>query len=171
MKAKIDPENNEMTPLMVLASKGEVQSILHLLATGVDVDATDKRGGTALMYAAMNKHAAVVKLLLEVGASPVLKTNKGLSAIDFAIRSRSNEVMQSISEFVAKSPADYSEVRIRLSKYLWDSVVKWATFAFVVGFLTAHHPEQAFVDSLALRVFSGFSFSLVFGFGRWLYLK
>ena len=171
MSTEIDPDKNEMTSLMILASKGEVSPVLQLLATGVDVNATDNRGGTALMYAAMNKHAEIVKLLLEVGASPTQKTNKGLNAVDFAIRSKSDDVVQCISEFVGKQSGDQSEIIRKLSNHLWDSVVKWVVIAFIIGFILAHQPHASFVDTLALKILSGSIFATIFGLGRWFYLK
>lgn len=102
MATEIDSAKYEMTPLLVLASKGEMQSILELLATGTNVNATDNRGGTALMYAAMNKHIDVVRILLERGADPNLTTNKGSNAVDFALLGKSNDIADVIIEHIKK---------------------------------------------------------------------
>ncbi|KAG0295097.1 hypothetical protein BGZ98_001517 [Dissophora globulifera] len=55
-----------------------------LLEAGkVDVDATDRKGATALMYAARDRHMPVVKTLLRHGASPDLTDSNGWSSIQY----------------------------------------------------------------------------------------
>lgn len=100
MSNKIDPDANKMTPLMVAASKGDIQSVNELIASGVDVNETDIRGGTALMYAAMNKFLDVVNALLDAGADPTVQTHKGFSAIDFAHQSESFVVISRLERAV-----------------------------------------------------------------------
>jgi hypothetical protein len=98
MSNKIDPDSNKMTPLMVAASKGDMQLINELIFSGVDVNETDIRGGTALMYAAMNKFLYVVNALLDAGADPTVKTHKGFSALDFANQSAAFVVISRIEK-------------------------------------------------------------------------
>ncbi|MDO8926510.1 MAG: ankyrin repeat domain-containing protein [Sideroxyarcus sp.] len=86
------PEKFAMTPLMVAASKGDIQQVMKILASGVDVNSTDNRGATALMYAAINGQLEVVKTLLEVGVNPSLKTALGLTALDYAKRGNQEEI-------------------------------------------------------------------------------
>ena len=50
------------------ASAGDVTKVKELLAAGVDVNAANAYGGTALSFACHKGHAAVVDLLLERGA-------------------------------------------------------------------------------------------------------
>lgn len=52
------------------ASVGDLAKVKELLAAGVDVNAANAYGGTALAYAADKGHTAVVELLLERGANP-----------------------------------------------------------------------------------------------------
>ena len=57
------------TPLMTAARTGAVAAVTALLARGVDVDAKDeRRGQTALVWAASEGHAAVVHALIDAGA-------------------------------------------------------------------------------------------------------
>jgi ankyrin repeat protein len=126
MKAEIDTTKYEMTPLMTSSAKGDVQPVLAILASGVNVNATDNRGGTALMYAAMNKHLDVVKILLEVGASPTQTTNMGLSAIDFAERSKSNDVVRCFNEHMcshSKKQAGADASNLNLIERLYEKHV------------------------------------------------
>jgi ankyrin repeat protein len=52
------------------AMKGASDEIKHLLASGVDVNARDADGRTALLHAATAAHPDVVRLLLEAGGDP-----------------------------------------------------------------------------------------------------
>ena len=55
-----------------------------LLKAGADPNASDKKGVTPLHYAAGEGHAPFIRLLLEAGGNPYLKTNTGYNAIDIA---------------------------------------------------------------------------------------
>lgn len=46
---------------------------------GLEVDRRTKDGDTALMYAAMNNRHEIVKKLLELGASPVVRNDRNIS--------------------------------------------------------------------------------------------
>ncbi|PMD67003.1 ankyrin, partial [Hyaloscypha bicolor E] len=58
---------NERTPLISGSIHGS-KSIENLLDAGVDINAFDKDGGTALHWAGHNGHETVVKQLLASGA-------------------------------------------------------------------------------------------------------
>ncbi|KAF9359189.1 hypothetical protein BGX34_008509 [Mortierella sp. NVP85] len=73
-----------ITPLCLASYLGKDVIVKCLLEAGkVDVDATDRKGATALMYAARDKHMAVVKTLLRHGASPDLTDSNGWSSIQY----------------------------------------------------------------------------------------
>ena len=64
------------TPLMAAARAGSVESIKLLIARGADVNAKEQaRGQTALMWAVAGRHPAVVRTLLEVGATLSARSN------------------------------------------------------------------------------------------------
>ena len=67
--------------LMVHAYKGEADAIKALLAQGVDANARDERGGTALMQASIANKADAVKLLLEHGAEVNAQSDGGNTAL------------------------------------------------------------------------------------------
>ena len=69
------------------------------------IDAESPNGTTPLMMAAHYGNPAVVKLLLEEGADPLLKNQQGLTAIDFARRANRAEVAEIIAAFVRAKQA------------------------------------------------------------------
>ncbi|KAG0267584.1 hypothetical protein BG011_002892 [Mortierella polycephala] len=73
-----------ITPLCLSSYLGKEVVVKCLLEAGkVDVDATDRKGATALMYAARDRHMAVVKTLLRHGASPDQTDSNGWSSIQY----------------------------------------------------------------------------------------
>jgi ankyrin repeat protein len=77
-----------------------------LLAHGANVDAKEKRGQTALMWAAAEGHVDVVELLLKAGAdfrTPL--PDSGFTAVFFAAREGHIEVLRAL----LKAGADVNE--------------------------------------------------------------
>lgn len=64
--------------------KDGVETVRRLLDLGADLDAVDDRGWSALMIAAERGHGEVAALLLERGADPTIKDDKGRRAADLA---------------------------------------------------------------------------------------
>ena len=64
------------------AGNGDLAEIKSLLAVGLDVNAADKDGWTALMAAAGNGHSEVAKVLLDAGANPNAADKDGLDGFD-----------------------------------------------------------------------------------------
>jgi ankyrin repeat protein len=72
---------------MTAARSGSIETVRLLLARGARVDARDeRRGQTALMWAAAEGHAEVVRTLLDAGADLGVRVPSGLSALSFAVR-------------------------------------------------------------------------------------
>src|SRR5687768_2359500 len=67
------PDRFARTPLMLAAVKGDVDQVRSLLAQGADINAKDKNGMTALMWAA----PSVSLLLLQNGADTQLRDRYG----------------------------------------------------------------------------------------------
>ena len=94
------------TALMTAARVGSLASVKALLARGATVDATDeRRGQTALMWAAAEGHAKVAEMLIEVGADVRTRLASGFTdPRHFAIRQdlsthRLNQLRISLSNF------------------------------------------------------------------------
>ncbi len=96
------------TPLHYAATFAGAESpamVRLLLENHAYIDAESPNRSTPLMMAAHYGNPGVVKLLLEEGADPLLKNQKGLSAIDFAQGANRAEAAEIIAAFVrAKQP-------------------------------------------------------------------
>lgn len=68
----VSVQGDNGTALRAAASRGEVETVRSLLASGARVDDANEYGATALILACMRGHADVVRVLLEAGADPDL---------------------------------------------------------------------------------------------------
>ena len=66
------------------ARAGRVLEVERLVRQGMDVNARNPDGHTALMLAAQNGHTATVQKLLTLGANPALRDLQGHSAAELA---------------------------------------------------------------------------------------
>ena len=75
------------TPVMTCAGTGSAEAVRMLIARGADVNAKEPtQNQTALMWAAAERHADVMKLLIEHKADLQARTKKGFSALHFSAR-------------------------------------------------------------------------------------
>lgn len=86
------------------ASAGDLTKVKKLLDAGVDVNAANRYGGTALAFAADKGHAAVVDLLLERGANVNAEdTFYGSTPLAWAVRHGHAAIVRSLLAKGAKS--------------------------------------------------------------------
>ncbi|MBT1072108.1 ankyrin repeat domain-containing protein [Pelotalea chapellei] len=72
------------TALHYAAANGHTEIACMLIESGADVDARDSEGHTPLMLAAIYGCNKTVQALLDGGASPLIKTNGGTIASQYA---------------------------------------------------------------------------------------
>ena len=110
-----DKDGADVTPLMHAVFTGKEQCVNDLLQAGADVNETDTKGNTALMYAVKDRKCNVncVKYLLEARADVNKESNKGIRAICEAALHGHDEAL----ELLISSGADvnhYSDYGIPL---------------------------------------------------------
>lgn len=86
LEAGADPNGTRNHPVLTSAAyRGTVRSIQLLLAhPKIEVNKRDIDGQTALLVAAKRGHTRIVELLLEAGADPSLKNERGETPEDKA---------------------------------------------------------------------------------------
>lgn len=85
------------------AEHGELNELVAILARGVDVNARNQHGMTALMRAAHYGHAAVVRALLEHGADPNVARNDKFTALALAAFFGHTETVRMLIDHGAKT--------------------------------------------------------------------
>ncbi|XP_033622534.1 ankyrin repeat domain-containing protein 22 [Fukomys damarensis] len=78
--------------LMVSKTKQNEYLVRMLLNAGVEVNATDCYGCTALHYACRMKNQTLIPLLLEAHADPMIKDKHGESSLDIAQRLKFSQI-------------------------------------------------------------------------------
>jgi hypothetical protein len=86
-----------------MAESGDTDALPALLSRGVDVDARNEHGMTALMRAAHNGHEEMVRALLEHGADPNITRNDRFTALALAAFFGHTETVRILIENGAKT--------------------------------------------------------------------
>ena len=79
------------------AGQGQTRVVSRLLDAGVDVNRSYKNDLTALMWAAGYDRADTAQLLIARGANRSLKDNRGMTAKDIAVQTKSDQVARLLS--------------------------------------------------------------------------
>jgi ankyrin repeat protein len=82
--------------LVKAAKKGDLTKVQDLLAKGDDVNAKDKKGETALMWAALGGHVEMVQTLLARGADVNAKSHDDATALMAAASNGHREVLEAL---------------------------------------------------------------------------
>ena len=98
LKAGADPNAplpGGETPLMTASRTGNLAAVKALINHGATVDAKDdRRGQTALMWAAAEGHAPVVQALIDADADFRLRVPSGFTPLMFAVRDGRTDVVR-----------------------------------------------------------------------------
>jgi hypothetical protein len=71
--------------LMAVSVKGDTDKVIYYLKRGADVNAHDRNGWTALVFAIWTSQPDVVRILFDHGADPNLVDNKGRTPLSHAL--------------------------------------------------------------------------------------
>jgi ankyrin repeat protein len=109
LKAGADPNSalpGGETPLMTAARTGTLDAVKALIAHGATVDSKDdRRGQTALMWAAAEGHAPIVQALIDADADFGIRVPSGFTPMLFAARQGHIDVVR----VLLKAGADVNE--------------------------------------------------------------
>ena len=83
---------------MTAARTGKLGPVKALLARGAEVNAKERRGQTALMWAAAEGHAEVARALLQAGAEFRTPLPSGFTPLFFAVREGRTDVVRDLAE-------------------------------------------------------------------------
>jgi ankyrin repeat protein len=84
------------------AQSGNTAEVRSLLDAGIEVNATDNVGYTALMWASGMGHPEVAKLLIETGADINAQNNNGRTALMHASQAGHTEIVELLKRAGAK---------------------------------------------------------------------
>lgn len=92
-----------MNELHHAARDGSIERTIAVLARGViDIDDGDRKGYTALMFAAFFDYSQIVRVLLSKGANVLIVNDDGLAALHIA----ANEGAVETTKLLVKAKAD-----------------------------------------------------------------
>ncbi|XP_029008398.1 glutaminase liver isoform, mitochondrial [Betta splendens] len=96
---KAESEGYQIMNVLLAAFKGDVRSLRRYFLSGLDVNAVDYDGRSALHVAAAEGHTEVIRFLLEnAGANPALKDRWGSSPLQEARRHNKEAAVQLLQE-------------------------------------------------------------------------
>lgn len=99
-KFVFDPATRE---LWRVAESGDTEALAGVLSRGVDINARNQHGMTALMRAALDGHEGMVRALLEFGADPNITRNDKFTALALAAFFGHTETVRILIENGAKT--------------------------------------------------------------------
>jgi ankyrin repeat protein len=139
---------NQMTELMGAAYYARISQVEALLEYGSDVNATDNRGRTALMYAAGGDEAPVklIRYLLAKGADAAAKDVRGDTALDLARQRGRKEIVLALGgkpspvvDVVPKSDGEWKSPRPLMEKAVAMLEAAGPSFYKVNGCISCHN--------------------------------
>lgn len=107
-------------PLAEAARQGHESTVKMLLEWGVDKNATNKLGWTALHEAAYHSRHLIVKMLIVYGVNVLLKTDRGTTADGLTVHS---EIRSMLEEIASHQPISLSTKQVKANDTPEESVV------------------------------------------------
>jgi hypothetical protein len=105
-------DNNGRTALHLAAFAGQLEAARLLIQHGACLDAVDQQQTTPLMFAVLQRHTALVQLLLEAGADPEITNTSGKDAQVLAALVDSAPIARLLHENVLHRRGATSDARL-----------------------------------------------------------
>src|SRR5215510_16309973 len=109
MSAAVTEANTLTRQLWHIAGSGDLEELDHLVSQGVDVNAGDRTGVTALMRAAYHGQLGMVRALIGHGADPNAKDRSGLTALMMAEHGGHEEIVDALRPFGAQGKTEVTK--------------------------------------------------------------
>src|SRR5262249_5214994 len=106
MSAAVSETNTLTRQLWHIAGSGDLAELDRLVSQGVDVNAGDRTGVTALMRAAYHGQLAMVRALIGYGADPTAKDRSGLDALMMAEHGGHDDIVDALLPFSAQGKTE-----------------------------------------------------------------
>lgn len=84
---------------VLMKQRRELEMVGELLCYGIEVNLQDKNGYTALHRLAISDEPEIVRLLMSAGSDPMLETNMGYRAYDYAVLVGSERYAEAIKQW------------------------------------------------------------------------
>ncbi len=106
MFSKVNKVNNEIN-LIDAVWYGSIDRVQTLLDMGVDVNAKDEFGWTALMTAVFQRHKEIAKVLIKNGADVNIKNKYGNTALTLATIKGDTEIVALLNQAEEKKKLEH----------------------------------------------------------------
>jgi len=106
MSEAVTEANTLTRQLWHIAGTGDLEQLDELVGQGVDVNAADRTGVTALMRAAYHGQLGMVRALIGYGADPTAKDRSGLTGLIMAEHGGHEEIVEALRRFDAQGKTE-----------------------------------------------------------------
>lgn len=96
------------SPLLVAASKGDINSVQDLIKNGADIEQKDKAGYTALFLAVCDGQASIVEYLINKGAKVNTQNGEGMTPLHYAALHLTPATSNNVIKILIENGADAS---------------------------------------------------------------
>lgn len=96
------------SPLLVAASKGDINSVQNLIKNGADIEQKDKAGYTALFLAVCDGQSSIVEYLINKGAKIDTQNGEGMTPLHYAALHLTPQTSNNVITILLDNGADAS---------------------------------------------------------------